>query len=198
MGTCETAFVSGERKGSMVYIILGNGFEEIEAVAPYDVLKRGGVDVRYAGIGGKKVSGSHGIVINCETTVEDMGASAAELVVVPGGLGGVESILASEKALAGVKAAYDAGRKVAAICAGPLVLAKLGILEGVKAVCYPGMEEQMTGGAMTQESSTQVDGNIITGRGPGAAIDFGLRLLEELRGPETAREVASAMHYERR
>ena len=182
----------------MVYIILGKGFEEVEAVAPYDVLKRGGVEVEFAGIGGNAVAGSHGIVINAERTVEEIDASGAELVVVPGGLGGVESILGSKTAMDAVMAAYEAGRRVAAICAGPLVLSKLGILDGVHAVCSPGMEGQMTGGIMSQAESTVVDGRVITGRGPGAAIDFGLRLLGELRGADAADQVAAAMHYERR
>ncbi len=182
----------------MVYIILGKGFEEIEALAPGDILRRGGVEVQFAGIGGRSVTGGHGIVVEADVTVEDIDAGSAELVVVPGGLGGVDTILGSNTALKAIKTAYEAGRKVAAICAGPKVLARLGILNGVHAVCYPGMEKEMEGALMSQAESTVVDGQIITGRGAGAAIDFGLRLLEELRGRQAADAVAGGIYYERR
>ena len=181
----------------MVYIILGRGFEEIEAVAPGDILRRGGVEVRYAGIGGDMIVGSRGIGVKADCRVEDIDLRKAEMIVVPGGMGGVESILGSRAALNAVKSAYDAGIKVAAICAGPLELTRLHILDGKNAVCYPGMENEMSG-SMSQESSTVADGNVITGRGPGAALDFGLRLLEELRGRDASDAVAAGLHYERR
>lgn len=181
----------------MVYIILGTGFEEMEAIAPGDILRRGGVEVKYAGIGGELIAGANGIAVKADCPVGEIDAENAEMIIIPGGMGGVESILGSRDALAAVKTAYDAGKPVAAICAGPMVLTELRILDGKNAVCYPGLEGKMSG-KMSQKTSTVVDGNVITGRGPGAALDFGLKLLEFLRGRNAADTVASGLHYERR
>ena len=181
----------------MVYILLGRGFEETEAVAPYDVLHRGGVDVRFAGVGGRTVSGGHGIEITCACTVEEIDLENTEMIVVPGGMGGVESIEKSSAAMELVKKAYDAGKRIAAICAGPRVLAGLGILDGVQAVCYPGMENEMAGGLMTQDQPAVTCGRVTTGRAAGTALDFGLELLTVLKGRETAQKVAGSIYYER-
>ncbi|MGM9522529.1 MAG: DJ-1 family glyoxalase III [Oscillospiraceae bacterium] len=180
----------------MVYIILGRGFEETEAIAPYDVLSRGGVPVCFAGIGGKTVVGSHGISVNAECTVEDINVSDADIIVVPGGLGGVDSILGSRQTLDKIKAVYDAGARAAAICAGPTVLASLGITDGKNAVCYPGFETKMGNANMSQEHPAVVDGRVITGRAAGASLAFGLKLLEELRGVDAAKKVADSICYE--
>lgn len=129
----------------MVYIILGKGFEPVEAIAPCDILRRGGVDVKLAGIGGKTVEAAHGVTVAADCTVEEIDQNALEMIVLPGGLGGVESILGCQAALDAVKRAWDGGKYVAAICAGPTVLAKLGITAGRRATCYPGCETQMPG-----------------------------------------------------
>jgi len=147
----------------MVYILLGKGFEEIEAVAPLDILRRGGVEAAFAGIDGTTVEGAHGIAINCDLAVEAIKPENIDMLVVPGGLGGVESIMGSQTAMELIKNAGESGIALAAICAGPTVLHKLGLLKGVKAVCYPGMEEEMPGGEFG-ESPAFVDGKIITGR----------------------------------
>lgn len=182
----------------MVYIILADGFEETEAIAPYDMLKRAGVETQFAGVGGDLIKSGRGVTVKTETTVDKIDAANADMIVCPGGLVGVDNILASETAMKAVKCAYDNGRLTAAICAGPTVLARLGILEGKNAVCYPGLEERMTGANISQAESTVRDGLVITGRGAGAAIDFGLRLVEELCGREKADEVCASIHYERR
>lgn len=179
----------------MVYIILGKGFEEIEALAPCDLLRRGGVEVRLAGIDDYEISGGRGINVISDCLIEDIDLSCADMIVVPGGLGGVETIEGTPAALNIIKSAYDMGKLVCAICAGPRVLAKIGILEGKRAVCYPGMEDEMTGGIMTQEAPVVRDGNIITARGAGAGIDFGLALLEALKGKEVADKVKNGIYY---
>jgi 4-methyl-5(b-hydroxyethyl)-thiazole monophosphate biosynthesis len=177
----------------MVYILLGEGFEEIEAVAPCDILRRGGVQVCFAGVDHRQVTGSHGIVVTADCLVHDIQLDQAEMIVLPGGLGGVQSMLASEKAMQLVRDAYDRGLWVAAICAAPTILAKLGILNGKKAVCYPGMENECIGAQMMQESATVQDGKVITGRGPGAALEFGYRILAALRNPDTSANVRCQM-----
>lgn len=176
----------------MVAIILGTGFEPMETVTPCDILRRGGLDVCLASVSGDVVEGGHGICLKADCMIDEIDPKEAEMVVLPGGLGGVNSILASQKALDLVKMVYDDGKYVAAICAAPTILAKLSITDGKKATCYPGMEEQM-GDALMQPMAVVRDGNIITGRAAGAAEEFGLELLAALRGQKTADAVAKAI-----
>lgn len=176
----------------MVYILLGNGFEEIEAVAPLDILRRGGVEAKFAGVGGLIITGAHGIAVNCDVAAEDIDIDKADMLVVPGGLGGVESISGNETAMSKLKMAGENGVALAAICAGPTVLYRLGLLNGIKAVCYPGMEEEMPGVEFAQ-SAVCADGKVITGRGPGAALEFGFELLRYFKGDEAVAELRSSM-----
>lgn len=182
----------------MVYIILGKGFEEIEAIAPGDILRRSQIPVQYAGIGGKVVEGAHGISVLADITVEELNLEDMDMIVLPGGLGGVASIEGSSAAMAAVKYALDNGRYVAAICAGPTILGKRGWLDGKNAVCYPGCEEGMGKAIVHPEKEAVVDGNIITGRAPGAAIEFGLTVAGMFKGEFAPDTVAQYMVYERR
>lgn len=178
----------------MVYIVLGTGFEPMEAVAPCDILRRGGVEVLFAGIGGTQIEGGHGIRVQADCRAEDMNLDAAEMVILPGGMGGVRSILADARTLAFVQEAYAAGKYVAAICAAPTILARLHITDGKRATCYPGMENEM-GGARMQDCGAVQDGTVITGRSAGAADTFGLQCLRALRGDAAADKVAAAIVY---
>ena len=179
----------------MVAIVLGNGFEEIEALAACDILRRGGVNVKLAGIGGGIIEGAHGIRVVTDAPVEVLEAGELEMIVLPGGLGGVESITGSALAMAAVRRTYESGGFVGAICAAPTALAKLGLTDGKNAVCYPGMEDQMGSAVMHSDREVVRDGRIITGRAPGAAIPFALELLSALRGEETAKRVAEGLVY---
>ena len=180
----------------MVYIILGKGFEEIEAIATMDVLRRGGVKAAFASVEGKSVEGAHGISVAADTSVKKIDLFDADMLIVPGGLGGVESIEGSRETLDVLKKAFETGIPLSAICAGPRVLAKIGALEGKSAVCYPGMEDQMGGAKIDNSRLSCVDGNIVTGRGPGAAIAFGLEVLRFLKGDASAEKVAAGMTYD--
>ena len=180
----------------MVYIILGKGFEEIEAIATMDVLRRGGVKAAFASVDGKTVEGAHGIQVASDTTVKKINLFDADMLIVPGGLGGVESIERSRESMDVLKKANETGIPLAAICAGPRVLAKIGALEGKNAVCYPGMEDQMGGAKIDNSCLSCVDGNIVTGRGPGAAIAFGLEVLRFMKGDAAAKKVAEGMTYD--
>ena len=182
----------------MIYIILGKGFEETEAVASGDVLRRAQIPMQYAGIGGRLVEGAHGITLQADITVEEMNLRDMDMIVLPGGMGGVESIEASPAAMAAVEYALKHDRYVAAICAAPTILGKRGWLDGKHAVCYPGMEGQMGKAVVHPEKEAVADGKLITGRAPGAAIEFGLTLAGALPGSFTPDEVASYMVYERR
>lgn len=182
----------------MVYIMLGKGFEETEAVAPGDVLRRAQIPMQYVGIDGKVVEGAHGICLQADITLEEMDLTAMDMIVLPGGMGGVESIEASEGAMAAVQYALEHDKYVAAICAAPTILGKRGWLDGRHAVCYPGCEGGMGKAIVHPEKEAVVDGKLITGRAPGAAIEFGLTLAGMLHGAFTPDEIAGYMVYDRR
>lgn len=178
----------------MVYIVLGNGFEESEAVIPCDLLRRAGVETKFAGIGGTLIKGSNGITVQADCTVEEMLLAQTEMIVLPGGLGGVQSIKNCPSALEAVRALYAGGKYIAAICAAPTILAELGITDGRDATCYPGLEGKM-GRAKMHACGAVTDEKVITGRAAGKAFDFGLVLIEALRGEETAKRVAAEVVY---
>ena len=178
----------------MVVILLGTGFEEIEAVAPCDLLRRAGVDAKFVGLNGKTVVGSHGIPITADFLPEELDPARIEMVVLPGGLRGVQSILANPWALDFTKQAWEDGKYVAAICAAPTILAGLGIVGKAKATCYPGNEDRM-GEADMQPLPAVIDGRLITGRSAGSALDFGLALIRVLRDDETAARIARGVVY---
>ena len=178
----------------MVYVLLGTGFEEMEALTPVDLLRRAGVSVMTVGINGKMIRGSHGIAVEADIELAQMDLTGMDMIVLPGGMGGVHSILGSQAAMDAVRYAYDQEKLVAAICAAPTILAKLGITDGKRAVVYPGLEDQM-GSARMQDANAVRDGRVLTGRAPGAAVDFGLLLLETLKDAETAARVRAGLVY---
>lgn len=180
----------------MVYILLGSGFEEAEALVTADVLRRADVPVTLAGIGGELITGAHGIAVRADAPVESVKLKEDDMVVLPGGMGGVASIEGSGPAMALIRqAGTDVRLRLAAICAAPTLLGKWGLLEGKQAVCYPGMESGLTGAQARMDQGVVVDGRIITGRAAGSAIDFGLALAEALKGPDEAGKVRDAIYY---
>ena len=174
----------------MVYLLLGTGFEETEAVAPLDLLRRAGEDVLTVGVNGKVVYGSHKIGIEADITIDQMDLTNLEMIVLPGGLGGVASARASQKALDALRFAWENDKYVAASCAGPTVLADLGITDGKNATCYPGCESGMGSAKMVENVASVRDGKLITGTSAGCAIPFGLALVEALKGKEAADAIA--------
>lgn len=174
----------------MVYILLGTGFEEIEALAPVDLLRRAGIPVKTVGLNGKIVYGSHGIGVEADIVIGELDVSDAQMIVLPGGLGGVASIRGCAKALEAVKAVSEAGKYVAAICAGPTVLADLGLLTGVKATCYPGQIPNMKDAQVVENAACVTDGKVITGTSAGTAVPFALALIEALKGADAAKAIA--------
>lgn len=179
----------------MVYIILGKGFEETEAIAPLDILRRGGVYAVFAGIGGKTVSSAHGIEIGCDILSDDIDLDKADMIVIPGGLEGVKSIKSDKAVMDKIKTAHDRGTALAAICAGPTVLYDAGVLNGVNITCYPGMESEMPNAEVDISKAVCIGGKIITGRGPGAALEFGFALLRYLKGADIEEKVKEAMIF---
>ena len=174
----------------MVYVLLGTGFEETEAIAPIDLLRRAGVKVLTVGIDGNIVVGGHGIGVQADITLEQMDLTELEMIVLPGGLGGVASIRASREAMEAIAFAHENRRFVAAICAGPTVLADLHITDGCRATCYPGCETGMGGAEIAENAAAVRHGHIITGTSAGCAIPFGLALVAALKGEEAAKTVA--------
>ena len=173
----------------MVYMLLGTGFEETEAIAPLDLLRRAGAQVLTVGLNGKTIYGGHGIGVEADITVDQMDLTDLEMIILPGGLGGVASIRACKAAMDAVSFAWENDRFVAAICAGPTVLADLGITADRQATCYPGCEGGMGSAKMIPDAPCVRDGKLITGTSAGCAIPFGLMLIEALKGETAAKAV---------
>ena len=174
----------------MVYVLLGTGFEEVEAIAPVDLMRRAGIEVQTVGITGKTVTGSHKIPVEADILPENMDLESMDMIVLPGGLGGVASARASQAALDALRWGWEHDRFVAAICAGPTVLADLGIPDGKKATCFPGCEGQLGKADMVPGVAALRDGKLITGTSAGCAIPFALELIKALKGSEAADKVA--------
>ncbi len=182
----------------MVYVLLGEGFEESEAIVPVDLLRRAGAEVKLVGLKGKSVTSAHGVAVMCDCALKDVDEHKARMLFLPGGMGGVEAISADEGALGLIQRCADRGSYIAAICAAPTILARLGLLDRRRAVVYPGMEEQMLSAVVQPGKSVVVDGHLITGQAAGSAFDFGLKLVEVLQGKDHADAVCAAVHYQRR
>jgi 4-methyl-5(b-hydroxyethyl)-thiazole monophosphate biosynthesis len=174
----------------MVYVLLGTGFEETEAIAPIDLLRRAGIPTLTVGVDSKTVVGGHNIAVNADITIGEMDLTDLDMIVLPGGLGGVSTVRQSPAALDALRFAWENGKFVAAICAGPTVLADLHITDGKQATCYPGCESGMGDARMVEDVPCIRDGNLITGTSAGCAIPFGLMLVEALKGSEEAQRIA--------
>lgn len=176
----------------MIYVFLAEGFEEIEALATVDVLRRAGQCVATVGVTGKVVTGAHGIPVTADLSAEEWKAGEAKMVVLPGGMPGTKYLDESAVVRAAVQDCAERDGWIAAICAAPSVLGHLGLLKGKQATCYPGFEEELFGAEVSNDSVCR-DGKVITANGPGAALQFAFTLTEILCGAETAEQLRSAM-----
>lgn len=179
----------------MVYILLGDGFETVEALTPADLLRRAGVEVALVGINGKTVLSGQKVAVQADITLDEVDFDLMEMLVLPGGLGGVDNILKSIPAITLIQKAAEQGLWVTAICAAPTVLAHLGLLDRRNAIVYPGMEEDMYSAVVKVGQKVVKDGRFITGQAAGASFDFSLKLVEVLRGKEIAEQVRMSVHY---
>ena len=178
-----------------VYQFMADGFEDIEALIPVDVLRRGGVDIKTVSIMGRlEVESAHGVTVTADILFEDADLSDADLLMLPGGMPGASNLDEHEGVKDALVKQTEAGKKVAAICAAPFVLGKLGLLKGKRATCYPGFEQFLEGAEYTGALWT-IDGNIITGEGPAAAFPYAYSILSILTTEETSTEVATGMRY---
>ncbi|MBQ3063284.1 MAG: DJ-1/PfpI family protein [Clostridia bacterium] len=172
----------------MVYMFLANGFEEIEALCPLDLLRRAGVEVTTVGVGSDTVMGAHGIPVIADIPEGMFADSRPEMIILPGGMPGSKNLDESRTVDMALAAASRQGALIAAICAAPMVLGHRGLLADREAICYPGFESELTGATISAKRVVR-DGNIITAAGMGVALEFGLELVAALKG----REVAEAL-----
>ena len=178
----------------MIYLILADGFEEIEALAPVDILRRGGVDVKTVSImATNKVTGAHNIPVDADIMINEVSADDMQMLILPGG-GGYALLDASNEVHRLINHCLSHNLYIAAICASPSILGKKQILDGKKATCYPGFEEYCYGADMKMDKVV-TDGKIITGRGPGAASEFGFEILSILKGVDVANKLKDDMQY---
>ena len=160
----------------MIYEILADGFEEIEAVAPADILRRGGKEVMLTGLAKKTAVGSHGIEFICDINIDEIDKNNIEMVILPGGMPGTLNLKESNKVKELLDYCTNNSIYIGAICAAPSILGKFGYLAGKSATCFPGFEDELTGASVLPDRVVK-DGNIITSRGAGTALDFGFSLL---------------------
>lgn len=176
----------------MLFMFFAEGFEEVEAIATLDVIRRAGIDVKSVGIGAKEVTGSHGITVVCDMCEADVDVTEAEGIILPGGMPGTLNLQNSELVNGAIDYCAANGKLLSAICAAPLILGHKGLLKGKNAVCFPGFEEDLIG-ATVSEKFVCMDGNIITAKGMGSAINFGLAIVEYFKDFETAEKLRGTL-----
>lgn len=180
----------------MVAVFLAEGFEEIEALSVIDILRRAGIDVKTVGVGGKVIKGTHGVPVEADVKFEDLNKAEVEAIALPGGMPGTSN-LENYQPLRDMIAEFAKQEKpIFAICAAPMILGRMGILDGKKATSYPDCKVNL-GGAIVVEDNVCRDGNIITGDGPAAAPYFAFEIVSMLKGDEIVKELKYGMGYER-
>ena len=176
----------------MVYMFLANGFEEIEALCPLDLLRRAGVEVTTVGIGSDTLMGSHGIPVIADIPEGMFADSNPEMIILPGGMPGAKNLDESRTVDMALSAASRKGAFIAAICAAPMVLGHRGLLADKEAICFPGFEKELTGAKISRKRVVR-DVNIITAAGMGVALEFGLELVAALKGRDVAENLRRAV-----
>lgn len=178
-----------------VYIFFAEGFEEVEGLTVVDILRRAGINIHTVSITkSKMVTSSHRVTLKADMTFDQVPFEEADMLILPGGMPGTKNLLAHKELCNQLKEFYRQGKMLGAICAAPMVLGENGILEGKKAVCYPGFEEHLKGADIEVLEAVQ-DGNVITSRGLGTAIEFGLTIVSHFMGKEKADEIKNAIIY---
>ena len=176
-----------------IFVFLAEGFEEIEALTPVDVLKRAGLSVQTVSVMDEQVvAGAHGVPVLADKMFAEINPEDAEMILLPGGLPGATNLDAHEGLSQLILDFAEADKPLAAICAAPLVLGNRGLLQGKKATCYPGFETYLQGAEYTA-ALVEKDGNIITGKGPGAAMEFALAIVEKYCGMDKVNELKQGM-----
>lgn len=181
----------------MIYVFLANGFEEVEALTPVDMLRRCELDVLTVGVDGSFIRGSHGITVAADISPEDIRYdNTLEMIVLPGGMPGTLNLEKSEEVQKAIDFCMENNRYIASICAAPSILGHKGLLEGKKATCYTGFETQLFGAEISEEPVC-TDGNIITSRGAGTALEFSFELVSRLISPERVKPLRETIIFPR-
>ncbi len=178
-----------------IAIFLANGFEEIEALTVVDLCRRAGLNIDMVSVSGSlQVTGSHGIEVKADKVIDELDFDSMDMLVLPGGMPGTTNLENTEKLMENIRAFDSKGKYISAICAAPGVFGRAGLLQGKKACVFPGLEGELKG-ADVQMSETTVDGHILTSRGMGTAMAFGLAIVERFCGKETADELGKKVVY---
>ena len=177
----------------MIYTFLADGFEEIEALCPVDIMRRAGLTVTTVGIGGREIVGSHGITVCADVSDSELCFEDIELIFLPGGMPGTKNLDASKAVHQAIDLAIEQNAYIAAICAAPMILGKRGILNEKEAVCYPGFENYLDGATVPADKKIITDGKIITAKGMGVAADLGLEIVRVLCGKEKSDALRKAI-----
>ncbi len=172
----------------MIDLFLAEGFEEVEALAPVDILRRAGVKIQTVGVGGPRVRGSHGVEVTADVEAKDISLDHLDMVILPGGMPGTKNLEKSPVVRAAILHCAQGGRRIAAICAAPSILGHLGLLKGQTATCFPGFEPEL-GAKTLSKDPVCVSGRFVTARGAGVAVDFALKIVEILCGAEKSRQI---------
>lgn len=176
----------------MIYLFLADGFEEMEALVPVDMLRRAGVEVKTIGVTGKTVVGAHGIPVVADLTVDEIAVLPVDGIILPGGMPGTLNLEKNLVVQNMIELCHQNNKMIAAICAAPSILGHKGILQGVNATCYPGFEKDCSGGIM-HDNYVVIDSNIITARGAGCALSFGNAIVSYLMGDQVASKILQDM-----
>ncbi len=176
----------------MVYLFLADGFEECEALAPLDILRRGGVEVKTVGVDGIYIKGAHNITVKSDIHPYDIYYKDIEAVILPGGMPGTANLESNETVKKAVEYASNNDKLICAICAAPEILGGMGLLKGKKATCFPSFEKYLIGAQLVNDFVVR-DGNIITAKGAGVAYDFGFEILAALKDKKTAAALKAQM-----
>ena len=179
----------------MVYLFLADGFEEIEALTQVDYLRRAGIEIRTCGIDGTEITGSKGIPVRADMPIEQVTLQDTDMIILPGGLGGVKGISENDTAMNLIRGAYAAGIRISAICAAPTILAAEGMLSGRQCICYPSMTDELEacGGIVCHDSAVVCDGTFITAKAAGASEEFSFAIIAALKGKQAAEAVRESI-----
>lgn len=176
----------------MVYVFLADGFEIIEALAPVDMIRRAKIDVKTVGVTGKTVKSSCGIEVTADMTIDEFDFYDVRAVVLPGGMPGTLNLENCSAVQSAIDNAANTNSLICAICAAPSILGHKGLLEGKNAICFPGFEDALDGAYLSDEYVVR-DGNIITARGAGVCVDFGLEIVKAIKGEDEANRIKESI-----
>ena len=176
----------------MIYMFLADGFEEVEALCPLDLMRRAGLSVTTVGIGKRNIIGAHNIIVTADISDNELSLNDTEMIFLPGGMPGTLNLAASKTVIDAIKYADVNDIYIAAICAAPSILGDMGLLHGKEAICYPGFEDRLTGAILSNKKVVR-SGKIITAAGMGVALEMGLCIIEALISKDKAEEIRTVV-----